>query len=403
MNMHSKLPEAEPASVYAFPAGSDDTSKARRPRWIKPLRVALVLLAAAVAAWKIFGPKPAAAPAVANIPEVTVIVPGNTLVAQSITASGSIAARRDAAVGVQGEGGRVTAVLVDAGQRVARGQVLLRIDNAVQVQTSNQLAATLRSAQADARLAESNLKRAEALVGRGFVSKADIDQRTASRDGAVARVAVANAQLAENNARVERLNVRAPADGLILARSVETGQIVSPGVVLFRLAEGSVLEMRAQVAEQDMASLRAGMTAAVTPVGSTQEYRGKVWLLDPVIDAVSRQGIARIALPYSPGLRVGAFAKTRITAGEASRPVLPQSAVQADEKGSYVMIVGAGNKVERRAITVGTVNDQGVAIASGLNGTERVVASAAAFLRAGEKIMPVIAKSTAVTTATPAA
>ena len=161
--------------------------------------------------------------------------------------------------------------------------------------------------------------------------------------------------------------------------------------------------MRAQVAEQDMASLRAGMTAAVTPVGSTQEYRGKVWLLDPVIDAVSRQGIARIALPYSPGLRVGAFAKTRITAGEASRPVLPQSAVQADEKGSYVMIVGAGNKVERRAITVGTVNDQGVAIASGLNGTERVVASAAAFLRAGEKIMPVIAKSTAVTTATPAA
>jgi RND family efflux transporter MFP subunit len=163
--------------------------------------------------------------------------------------------------------------------------------------------------------------------------------------------------------------------------------------VLFRIAEGSVLEMRALVAEQDMASLRPGMTAAVTPVGSTQTYQGRVWLIDPVIDNSSRQGIARIALPYSPGLRVGAFAKTRITAGETTRPVLPQSAVQADEKGSFVLVVGADNKVERRSITVGTVGDQGVAIASGLNGTEKVVASAAAFLRPGEKIAPVVAKS----------
>lgn len=403
MNMHNKLPGTESASVYAFPAGSDDSGRAPRPRWMKPLLILVAIAAVAFIAWKIFGPKAAAAPVVANIPEVTVIIPGTTAVAQTITASGSIAARRDSAVGVQGEGGRITAVLVDAGQRVSKGQILARIDNAVQTQTSNQLAAAVRSAQADASLAESNLKRAQALVGRGFISKADIDLRTATRDGAVARVGVASAQLAENNARIERLNVRAPADGLILARTVETGQIVSPSAVLFRIAEGAVLEMRALVAEQDMVFLRPGMTALVTPVGSSQEYRGKVWLLDPVIDNVSRQGIARIALPYSPGLRVGAFAKTRITAGEATRPILPQSAVQADEKGSYVMIVGPDNKVERRSITVGTVGDQGVAIASGLNGTEKVVASAAAFLRAGEKIAPVTAKAVAASPANPAA
>lgn len=391
MNMHNKLPDTASASVYAFPADGAGT----RSRWTRPLLILLAIALAGYVAWRVFAPKPAAAPTVANIPEVTVLVPGTSLVARTITASGSIAARRDSAIGVQGEGGRVTAVLVDAGQRVAKDQMLVRIDNSVQVQTSNQLAASLRSAQADARLSDNNLKRAQALVGRGFISKADIDQRTATRDGAAARVAVAQAQLAENNARVERLNVRAPADGLILSRSVETGQIVSPSAVLFRIAEGSVLEMRAQVAEQDMANLRTGMTAAVTPVGSAQEYRGRVWLLDPVIDNVSRQGIARIALPYSPGLRVGAFAKTRITAGEASRPVLPQSAVQADEKGSYVLVVGAENKVERRAITVGTVSDQGVAIATGLSGAEKVVASAAAFLRPGEKIKPVVARTAA--------
>jgi RND family efflux transporter MFP subunit len=394
MNMHSKLSETEAASPYAFGAG-DVVSGTSRPGWIKPVAILALIALVAVIAWKEFGSKPAAAPAVANVPQVTVMVPGKTAVTQTVTATGSIAARRDAAVGVQGEGGRVIAVLVDPGQRVAKGQILARIDNAVQLQTSAQLSASLKSAQADARLAEANLARAQALVGRGFVSKADIDQRTATRDGALARVGVAKAQLAENEARIERLNIRAPADGLVLARSVEVGQIVSPGVVLFRLAEGSVLEMRAQVAEQDMALLQPGMTAAVTPVGSQQQYRGRVWLLDPVIDATSRQGIVRIAMPYSPGLRVGAFAKTSITAGEADKPVLPQSAVQADEKGSFVMVVGNDNKVERRSVTVGTVGDQGVSIAAGLNGTESVVVSAAAFLRPGEKIAPVRVKTPA--------
>nr|WP_310522210.1 efflux RND transporter periplasmic adaptor subunit [Polymorphobacter sp.] len=390
MNMHNKLPDAASADVYDFQA---DASSGAQRRWLKPLLITLVVAAAAFGLWKVFGPKPAVAPVVATVPEVTVIVPGTTLVADQVNAPGSIAARRDVAVGVQGEGGRVTQVLVDPGQMVGKGQILARIDNAVQVQQSAQLAASVRSAQADAQLAENDLGRAQALVSRGFVSKADVDKRIASRDGARARVDVARAQLAESNARLERLDVRAPAAGLVLSRTVEVGQVVSPGTALFRLAEGGVLEMRAQVAEQDLARLKSGMAASVTPIGSTIEYRGRIWLLDPVIDAVSRQGIARIAVPYSPGLRVGAFAKTRIAAGEASKPVLPQSAVQVDEKGNYVLVVGAGNKVERRAIAIGSVGDQGVSIASGLNGTEKVVASAGAFLRAGEKINPVTAKT----------
>ncbi|MFZ4690247.1 MAG: efflux RND transporter periplasmic adaptor subunit [Polymorphobacter sp.] len=390
MNMYNKLPDPETADVYAY--APQDTAGTQR-RWLRPAIIAVVVLLAAFGLWKAFGPKPVEAPKTSPLAQVTVIVPGQTAVADVVTAPGSIAARRDAAVGVQGEGGRVTQVLVEPGQSVGRGQVLARIDNTVQVQQSIQLAASVRSAEADARLAQANLTRAEALVSKGFISKADIDQRTATRDGAVARVAVAKAQLAENNARIDRLDVRAPAAGLVLARSVETGQVVSPGVVLFRIAEGGVLEMRAQVAEQDMARLKPGMAASVTPVGSTTEYRGKVWLLDPVIDAVSRQGIARIALAYEPGLRVGAFAKATVASGESMRPVLPQSAVLADDKGNYVLVIGAENRVERRAITTGTIGDQGVSIASGLNGGERVVLSAGAFLRPGEKIAPVLSRA----------
>jgi HlyD family secretion protein len=391
MNMHNKLPGAASAEVYSFPAAGP--AGGDRRAWLKPLLIVLVLAAAALGLWQLFGKKPAAIVAASAVPQVTVIVPGATPVADIVTASGSIAARRDAAVGVQGDGGRITQVLVEPGQMVTRGQVLARIDSDVQVQQSRQLAASVRSAEADARLAQQNLDRAQTLVGRGFVSKADVDSRIATRDGARARVEVARAQLAESNARLDRLDVRAPAAGLVLSRNVETGQVVSPaGNALFRIAEGGILEMRAQVAEQDIARLRPGMAASVVPVGSTTEYRGRIWLLDPVIDATSRQGVARIALAYAPGLRVGAFAKTSIAAGEASRPVLPQSAVQADEKGSYVMIVGAGDKAERRTITIGSVSDRGVSIAAGLDGRERVIASAAAFLRPGETIKPITAR-----------
>ncbi len=393
MNMHNKLPDPAEAAVYPYPPadGADREGASALRRYRVPLLVALAVLVI-FGLYKAFGPSSSDAPVVPPPPPVTVMVPGTVSVADSVSAPGSIAARRDAAVGVQGEGGRVTAVLVDAGQSVRQGQVLVRVDRGVQIQQAAQLAASVRSAEADAALAESDLARAQALVAKGFISKADIDRRTATRDGARARVAVARAQLAETNARIARLDVVAPASGLVLARNVEVGQVVTPGSQpLFRIAEGGVLEMRAQVAEQDMARLKPGMSASVTPVGSATSYVGKVWLLDPVIDAVSRLGVARIQLAYAPGLRVGAFAKASIAAGEAVRPVLPQSAIQVDEKGNYVYVVGAGSKVERRDVTVGTVGDAGVAIDKGLSGSERVVVSAGAFLRPGERIKPVLA------------
>jgi len=393
MNVHNAQISADSADVFPLHAGVTQAETPRRNRWIKPALIALVIGVAGVGGWKLLAPAaPPPAAQAGALPEVTVIVPGSTMMADAVVAPGSIAARRDAAVGVQGEGGRVVRVTVDPGQRVAAGQVLAQIDRQVQTQEIAQLAAGVRQAEAEARLADANLKRAESLVAKGFISRADIDQRLAARDGAVARVGVARAQLNAARERAERLDVRAPAAGLVLARNVETGQVVGPGSgALFRIAEGGTLEMRAQVAEQDMARLRPGMTATVTPVGSTNGYKGTVWLLDPVIDAANRQGVVRIQLDYSPGLRVGAFARARIEAGQSSRPLLPQSAVLADVDGNFVMVLGKDNKVERRAITVGTISDAGVGIAAGLNGTERVVASAGAFLKPGDKIKPVLA------------
>lgn len=393
--MHMRVNEAERAddSVLTAKAPVTLTPVSVRRRWLRPALIAAVVIVLATILWAVFGSTKTApvAPA-ATIPTVTVIIPGTTEVANAITATGSIAARHDAAVGVNGEGGLVTAVLVDAGQYVKKGQVLARLDASVQRQQVASMAAGIRAAKADAALAQSNLDRAARLVGKGFISKADIDLKTATRDGMSAKVAVAQAQLGEMNARMARLDVRAPAAGLVLSRTVETGQVVSPANNLFRIAEDGVLEMRALVAEQDMARLKAGMSATVRPVGSTNEYHGRIWLLDPVIDALSRQGVARIALAYEPGLRVGAFANASIAAGTRRQPVLPQSAIQVDGAASYVYVVGTNNRIVRRPVTVGEVSAGGIGVASGLTGAEKVVATSAAFLSAGEKIAPVLAK-----------
>ncbi len=330
-----------------------------------------------------------AAAAAGQVPSVTVVVPGQTAVGRVISGSGPLSAKRDQPIGIAGSGGRVERVLVDAGSWVRAGQVLATVDRSVQAQQANQLAAQVESARANAALAQSNYERAVALQGRGFVSKAEIDSKKATRDAAYAQVRVAQAQLAGTRAEIGRLNVVAPASGLILSRNVEVGQIVSPGSgALFHLAEGGQMEMRAQLAQQDLAYAHVGMPAQVTPVGSGRSFAGSVWQVAPMIDPQSRLGDVRISVPYDPVMRPGGFAEAKITSGTTTAPLLPQSAVLSDDRGNYVYIINGKNEVERRDIKIGSVNDNGVTIVSGISGNERVVLSAGPFLNPGQKVNP---------------
>ena len=324
-----------------------------------------------------------------QIPSVTVVVPGRSEVARTITASGALAARRDQPVGIAGEGGLVRAVLVDAGSWVREGQVLASIDRSVQSQTAAQLGASVQVARADAALAQNEYDRSAALVSRGFVSKADLDRKKAARDAANARVRVAQAQLGATRAQIGRLDIRAPTSGLVLARNIEVGQIVGAGAgALFRLAKGGEMEMKAEMSQQDLALVRAGQAASVTPLGSNRSFSGSIWQVAPVINPQTRVGEVRIAIPYDPAIRPGGFAEAKIASGSTTAPMLPQSAVLSDEKGNYVYIIDSKNQVERRTIKIGEVNESGVTIAEGLSGQERVVLSAGPFLNPGQKVAP---------------
>jgi RND family efflux transporter MFP subunit len=322
-------------------------------------------------------------------PGVTVIVPGRQQVARTISATGTLGAQRDLPVGIAGEGGMVSRVLVEPGQWVAAGQTLAVIERSVQSQQAQQLAASIEVARADARLAQQELERAQALVSRGFVSKADVERRTATRDAANARVRVAQAQLGETRARIGRLDIRAPAAGLVLERNVEAGQVVGGGSgALFRIAQGGQMELLAQLSEADLAQLSVGVPVTVRPVGTADAIAGRVWQIAPIIDQQNRQGVARIAIPYSKSVRPGGFASAEIRAGAVSAPVLPESAVLSDQDGSFVYVVGNDNKVVRRPVRTGTVTPQGLTIVEGLAGNERVVAYAGGFLNPGEVVRP---------------
>ncbi len=373
-----------------------DDAGQRRSK-LRLLMAGLVLLAIMAAIWFMVHRAGAGAGDVDDkkeqAPVVSVITPGRTTIEGSISATGTLAARRELPVGIAGEGGQVSSVLVEPGQWVRAGQVMAVIDRSVQVQQLSSQAAQVQVARANADLAQANLDRSLRLVDKGFVSKADIDRLRATRDSAAAQVRVAGAQLGVLQAQSRRLNVVAPAAGLVLERRVEPGQVVSAGSgMLFRIAKGGEMELRALLGQADLAQVAPGVTALVTPVGSANVYTGQVWQRAPVIDPQSRQGVARIALAYAPDLPPGGFASAQIKSGTVVAPMLPESAILSDNKGSYVYVVGPNNKVQRRDIKLGLVTDQGIAVVAGLDGSERIVLRAGGFLSPGETIKPSLIK-----------
>ena len=122
--------------------------------------------------------------------------------------------------------------------------------------------------------------------------------------------------------------------------------------------------------------------------GTDRSFSGAVWQLSPTIDPQSRQGTARIALAYDAALRPGGFATATIASGTLVAPMLPESALLSDDKGSYVYVVGKDNKVVRRPVKTGLVTANGIAVTEGLTGTERVVLRAGGFLAPGDKVVP---------------
>lgn len=379
---HAAHPPGGPISLTA------DADGARRKWVIRGVALAVVL-AVAIALWVSHRSKPTLISLAdkTQAPLISIMTPALKAVTSNVTFSGGIAARYDMPIGNDGDTGRVVAVFVEAGDHVRRGQILAKLDDSVVIPQVNRLAASLEQARAQAELSQAEYKRALGVAAAGALSAEDIEKRRATAVTDAANVKVAAAQLAESEARLKRTRITAPIDGVVLTRKAEVGQIANPGgEALFRVASGGEVEMRGQLAEQDLAQVKVGDAATVSLTGLPRAFAGRVRLLGAIIDPQTRLGEIRIALTPDPALRPGAFARGSVIIGKAQRPVVPQTAVLADTAGSYVFIVNAQGNAERRAVRVVDTGDDGIVIGSGLSGTERVVTTAGGFLRDGEPV-----------------
>ncbi|MFL6602717.1 MAG: efflux RND transporter periplasmic adaptor subunit [Steroidobacteraceae bacterium] len=377
------VPLAPPETSVSDGGGS------ARAKWMAgAVAVAVIAIVAAIL-WRGQTTEPATATLASQqaVPLVSVMSPGVSAVTSTVTFTGTIAARYDMPIGIEGDAGRIVGVYVEAGDRVKRGQLLAKIDESVWQPQVNRLAASLEEAKAQAALSAAEYRRAAAVESAGALSAEEIEKRRALSITDAAKVKVAAAMLMEAEARLNRTRVVAPADGIVLTRKAEVGQTASPGgEALFRLANGGEIEMRGQVAEQDMSVLTVGQPADVRLVGSAEPFEGRVRLLGAVIDPLTRLGDIRITLKPNPALRPGAFARGSVLVSKAERPILPQTAVLSDVKGPYVYVIGEGSRVERRDVQVGGTTSAGIIITKGLSGSERIVTTAAGFLREGEKV-----------------
>jgi HlyD family secretion protein len=195
--------------------------------------------------------------------------------------------------------------------------------------------------------------------------------------------------LRDLQARAGKMTVRAPVGGLILERTVRPGDLSGTGgAPMFRIARDGLVELDAQVAESALPSIRVGGPATVAlPDG--RRVQGVVRLIGPSVQAETKLGNVRVALPASPGLRPGGFGQAVFGDLAGGTLTVPETALRYDADGVSVMVVGAGNKVKRVPVKAGRRGGGYAELISGPPEGTRVLLGAASIVLEGDVVRPV--------------
>lgn len=307
---------------------------------------------------------------------------------RTLTANGNVAAWQEAVIGAEISNYRLQEVLVNVGDRVAKGQLLARIaaDNvAADLAQSN---AAVAEAEANAAEAKFNAERARQLRTAGFYSPQQAQQSISAEAAAAARLEAARARKQNDELRLAQTQVRAPDAGIVSSRTATVGSLTQPGQELFRLIRGGRLEWRAEVTSAELALLKPGMVASLTgPTGKMA--KGKLRALGPTVDAASRNALVYVDLTDAAaeaGLRAGMFARGEIELGVSPALTLPQAAVVLRDGFSYVFVIAKDDKVALTKVAVGRRLGDRIEVTDGLAADARVVASGAGFLADGDAV-----------------
>jgi HlyD family secretion protein len=363
-----------------------------KPMLNSPLRpLAAALAALAVLALSLAGragaaddPKAAPAPAKPAL-SVNVAQPQTATLPLRIGANGNIAAWQEASIGTEANGLRLAEVKVNVGDVVKRGQLLATFAPDTMQADVAQTRAAVAEAEATLADASANAQRARGLQATGALSDAAINQYLTAERTAKARLDAQRAAAQMQQLRLKQTQVLAPDAGVISARSATVGAVLPAGQELFRMIRQGRLEWRAEVAANDLASLKPGVAALVT-TGSAPAIKGTVRMVAPTVDPATRNGIVFVDLPNAGPARAGMFARGEFDIGSGSGLTLPQSAVLLRDGFSYVLRVGPDSKVAQVKVGVGRRVGDRIEITSGLDAGARVVAAGGGFLADGDTV-----------------
>ena len=316
---------------------------------------------------------------------VTVTAPVQQAIEREVVASGSVSAWQEMSLGVELSGVRVAAVLVEPGDRVEAGQALLELDKRSLQAQARQAEASLAQAQASAKLAELQAIRGESLLSQNLISGSNYDELQANRARSAAQLLAAEAERDSAQLRLGFATLRAPDSGVISARMVQPGQVVSAGNELLRLIRRGRLEWRAEVAERDLVRIEVGASVSLrTPTGET--VVGKIRAVSPGISPETRTALVYADLPQPGGLRAGMFAEGRLRIGSAQVWVVPREAVVFRDGFAYVFQIDEQSRAVQRRIEIGVSQGEFIEVRSGLSGEESVAVRGAGFLGDGDLV-----------------
>jgi RND family efflux transporter MFP subunit len=341
---------------------------------------------------------------------------------------GSVAAITESSIYARAEG-YVKARLVDIGDRVKAGQLLVEIDTP---ELDDQLRqAVARVAQANAvigqskaavtqtlsnlRLAEINIGRSRELVRQGIAARQDLDDKQAAYDARQADVQAAKAALnsAEESARaaqseVARLTnltafkkVTAPFAGVITSRTTDVGNLINSSALasgreLYRLADISTVRLMINVPEPSAPAIRPGQAARVIlQEFNGQAFQGKVTRTANALDAGTRTLPTEVQVPNPSGkLLPGMYANVVITAsGGGPAVTIPGDTVTVRSDGAYVAVIQPGSVIHFQKVALGRDYGSEVEVTQGLQGTETLVVNPSDSVREGVKVNPKMQQS----------
>lgn len=286
-------------------------------------------------------------------------------------------------------GGKIAQRRVEVGEPVKAGQVLAVLDEADVMPAIAAQQAQVEAAQAEAVLQRAELGRQRTLRDRGFLSGAALERQQALADAADARLAAAQASLAQARTGLAFQTLRSDRGGIVTAIEAEAGSVVAAGQPVVRVAATGQVELLVAVPERAINAVReaASMQATLDAVPG-RTFALTLRELAPAADPASRTYAARLALAQpDPAVRWGMSGTVRIALREAPALVVPLSALQTRDATTRVWVVDTATRtVQPVPVTLGDGRDDGVVVRSGLRGGEWVVTAGANLLQPGQLV-----------------